>query len=144
MNDSILRDLFAIIKDRQASPKPGSYTNRLLDAGQDTILKKIGEEAAEVMEKAVELEPGRAEYHDNLGVICTRLGKSDRALACFRAATALEPCAPTTPALRSCSANWLWSRAPPHSRRTSGCWRRTGCLRHLQHLRRGWPPSRPW
>jgi phosphoribosyl-ATP pyrophosphohydrolase len=49
MNDNILRDVFAIIKDRQVSPKSGSYTNRLLDAGQDEILKKIGEESVEVI-----------------------------------------------------------------------------------------------
>ena len=41
--------LFAIIEDRKAHPKPDSYTNYLLDAGQEEILKKIGEESIEVI-----------------------------------------------------------------------------------------------
>ena len=41
--------VFAIIRDRQAHPKPGSYTHQLLSAGQDEILKKIGEESIEVI-----------------------------------------------------------------------------------------------
>lgn len=45
----ILRRVFATITDRQAHPRPGSYTNRLLDAGEDEIVKKIGEEAIEVI-----------------------------------------------------------------------------------------------
>lgn len=48
MSDMLER-VFAIIEDRKANPKPGSYTNRLLDAGQDEIVKKIGEEAIEVV-----------------------------------------------------------------------------------------------
>ena len=45
----VLETLFATILDRQANPRPGSYTVRLLDAGQDEILKKVGEEAMEVI-----------------------------------------------------------------------------------------------
>ncbi len=45
----ILTRLFAVIEDRKAHPKPGSYTNRLLDAGEDEIVKKVGEEAIEVI-----------------------------------------------------------------------------------------------
>ncbi len=45
----ILARVFAIIEDRKANPKPDSYTNRLLDAGEDEIVKKIGEEAVEVI-----------------------------------------------------------------------------------------------
>ncbi|MBN1312412.1 MAG: phosphoribosyl-ATP diphosphatase [Anaerolineae bacterium] len=48
MTDTIDR-VFAVITDRQKNPKEGSYTNRLLDEGQDEILKKIGEEAIEVI-----------------------------------------------------------------------------------------------
>ncbi len=48
MTDTITR-VFEVIADRQKNPKEGSYTNRLLDAGQDEILKKIGEEAIEVI-----------------------------------------------------------------------------------------------
>ncbi len=45
----ILAQVFATIADRKANPKPGSYTNSLLEAGEDEIVKKIGEEAVEVI-----------------------------------------------------------------------------------------------
>lgn len=41
-------ELFAVIRDRKANPRPGSYTNALL-SDQDENLKKIGEEAIEVV-----------------------------------------------------------------------------------------------
>ena len=40
--------LFTILQDRKANPTPGSYTNSLL-ADSDEIVKKIGEEAVEVI-----------------------------------------------------------------------------------------------
>jgi len=40
-------ELFEIIKDRSTSPKSGSYTNALLESGDNKILKKIGEEGSE-------------------------------------------------------------------------------------------------
>ncbi len=45
----ILAHVFATIQDRKANPKPESYTNHLLDSGEDEIVKKIGEEAIEVI-----------------------------------------------------------------------------------------------
>lgn len=45
----ILNDLYAVILDRQANPKPGSYTTSLFAAGTDEIVKKVGEEAIEVI-----------------------------------------------------------------------------------------------
>ncbi len=45
----ILNDLYATIIDRQQNPKPGSYTNSLFTAGEDEIVKKVGEEAIEVI-----------------------------------------------------------------------------------------------
>ena len=45
----ILNELFETILDRQANPRPGSYTAKLLDAGEDEVLKKVGEEAMEVI-----------------------------------------------------------------------------------------------
>ena len=45
----MLKQLFHIIEDRKAHPQPGSYTAKLLSAGEDEILKKIGEEAMEVI-----------------------------------------------------------------------------------------------
>lgn len=48
MSDTLAR-VFATIEDRKSHPRPDSYTNRLLDAGEDEIVKKIGEEAVEVI-----------------------------------------------------------------------------------------------
>ena len=45
----MLYELFAIIKDRQVHPTAGSYTAHLFTGGQDVILKKVGEEAMEVI-----------------------------------------------------------------------------------------------
>jgi phosphoribosyl-ATP pyrophosphohydrolase/phosphoribosyl-AMP cyclohydrolase len=45
----ILDALFAVILDRQAKRPSGSYTADLLNAGEDEILKKVGEEAMEVV-----------------------------------------------------------------------------------------------
>ena len=45
----VLERLFATVLDRQVNPRPGSYTAKLLSAGEDEILKKVGEEAMEVI-----------------------------------------------------------------------------------------------
>ena len=39
----------AVVLDRKKNPEAGSYTNYLFDKGEDKILKKVGEEAAEVV-----------------------------------------------------------------------------------------------
>lgn len=46
---SVLADLEAVIRERKANPRAGSYTGQLLEAGQSRILKKVGEEAVEVI-----------------------------------------------------------------------------------------------
>jgi phosphoribosyl-ATP pyrophosphohydrolase len=48
MNDFI-DQLFATLQARKANPSPTSYTTSLLTAGEDEIVKKIGEEAVEVI-----------------------------------------------------------------------------------------------
>lgn len=45
----MLNQLEAIIRDRQRSPREGSYTNRLLQGGVPAIAQKVGEEAVEVV-----------------------------------------------------------------------------------------------
>jgi len=45
----ILDQLLALLQERKAHPRPESYTARLLAAGEDEIVKKIGEEAIEVI-----------------------------------------------------------------------------------------------
>ena len=49
MRTDMLNELFAIIEDRRENPRPGSYTNRLLMEGETKILKKVNEEAMEVI-----------------------------------------------------------------------------------------------
>jgi phosphoribosyl-ATP pyrophosphohydrolase/phosphoribosyl-AMP cyclohydrolase len=44
-----LSQLFQVICDRRDNPTEGSYTNKLLAGGDNKILKKIGEETAEVV-----------------------------------------------------------------------------------------------
>jgi phosphoribosyl-ATP pyrophosphohydrolase len=44
-----LDHLQSVIRDRQAHPVEGSYTCRLFAAGRLEILKKVGEEATEVV-----------------------------------------------------------------------------------------------
>ncbi|SLM49632.1 Histidine biosynthesis bifunctional protein HisIE [Includes: Phosphoribosyl-AMP cyclohydrolase; Phosphoribosyl-ATP pyrophosphatase] [Nitrospira japonica] len=43
--DAVLRT----IKERRAHPQAGSYTSKLFEGGQDKILKKVAEEAGEVL-----------------------------------------------------------------------------------------------
>lgn len=45
----MLSRLFQIIQERKANPPAGSYTAQLLAAGEDEIVKKVGEEAVEVI-----------------------------------------------------------------------------------------------
>jgi phosphoribosyl-ATP pyrophosphohydrolase len=45
----ILEDLEKVILSRKASPSADSYVSSLLAKGKDEILKKIGEEAVEVI-----------------------------------------------------------------------------------------------
>ncbi len=46
---AILHEVYNVIVDRNVNPKEGSYTNYLFTKGLDKILKKVGEEAAEVI-----------------------------------------------------------------------------------------------
>lgn len=45
----VFEDVFKVIQDRKIHPKEGSYTNYLFDKGIDKILKKLGEEATEIV-----------------------------------------------------------------------------------------------
>lgn len=45
----VFEDVYATIKNRKEFPKEGSYTNYLFDKGIDKILKKLGEEATEIV-----------------------------------------------------------------------------------------------
>lgn len=45
----VFEEVFDVIRDRKIHPKEGSYTNYLFDKGLDKILKKLGEEATEIV-----------------------------------------------------------------------------------------------
>lgn len=45
----VFEEVFGVIQDRKIHPKEGSYTNYLFDKGIDKILKKLGEEATEIV-----------------------------------------------------------------------------------------------
>ena len=45
----VFDDVYKVIMDRKVHPKEGSYTNYLFEKGIDKILKKLGEEATEIV-----------------------------------------------------------------------------------------------
>ena len=49
LNPDIITDLIGVIRHRHENPQEGSYTNFLFEKGIDKILKKVGEEASEVI-----------------------------------------------------------------------------------------------
>lgn len=58
----IFESVYKTIADRKASPKEGSYTNYLFDKGLDKILKKVGEEATELVIAAKNTNPEEIKY----------------------------------------------------------------------------------
>lgn len=58
----VFEDVFAVIMDRKIHPKEGSYTNYLFDKGIDKILKKLGEEATEIVIAAKNPNPNEIKY----------------------------------------------------------------------------------
>lgn len=58
----IFEKVYATIVDRREHPKEGSYTNYLFDKGLDKILKKVGEEATEIVIAAKNKNPEEVKY----------------------------------------------------------------------------------
>ena len=54
-----ITELYTTILDRQANPKPGSYTNSLFKDGLPRIAQKVGEEGTEVVVAALSQENER-------------------------------------------------------------------------------------
>ncbi len=59
---TVLDEVFQVIIDRKEHPKEGSYTNYLFDKGIDKILKKCGEEAAEIIIAAKNPDSSELKY----------------------------------------------------------------------------------
>ena len=58
----VFKDVYDVILDRKINPKEGSYTNYLFDKGLDKILKKLGEEATEIVIAAKNPNPNEVKY----------------------------------------------------------------------------------
>lgn len=58
----VFEDVYQIILERKEHPKEGSYTNYLFDKGIDKILKKVGEEATEIVIAAKNPDPEEIKY----------------------------------------------------------------------------------
>jgi phosphoribosyl-ATP pyrophosphohydrolase/phosphoribosyl-AMP cyclohydrolase len=61
-NEDILCHLQRVVEDRRAHPKEGSYTKYLFEKGLDKMLKKVGEESAEVIIAAKNPDPQELVY----------------------------------------------------------------------------------
>ena len=59
---TILQEIMDTVTDRKAHPKEGSYTNYLFDKGIDKILKKVGEEATEIVIAAKNPDASELKY----------------------------------------------------------------------------------
>ena len=58
----VFESVYQTIQDRKIHPKEGSYTNYLFDKGIDKILKKVGEEATEIVIAAKNPNPEEIKY----------------------------------------------------------------------------------
>ena len=58
----VFESVYGTILDRRENPKEGSYTNYLFDKGIDKILKKVGEEATEIVIAAKNPNPEEVKY----------------------------------------------------------------------------------
>ena len=58
----VFQEVYDVIKDRKVHPREGSYTNYLFDKGIDKILKKLGEEATEIVIAAKNPGAGEVKY----------------------------------------------------------------------------------
>ena len=58
----VFETVYDTILDRKKNPKEGSYTNYLFDKGIDKILKKVGEEATELVIAAKNPNPEEIKY----------------------------------------------------------------------------------
>lgn len=58
----VLEELFALLESRKAEMPEGSYTAQLLGGPQEKLLKKIAEEAGEVIIAARDQDPGQVRY----------------------------------------------------------------------------------
>ena len=63
--DSVIKELYEVVLERQKDRREGSYTCYLFDKGLDKILKKCGEECAEIL-----IAAKNGVQEDTVGEIC--------------------------------------------------------------------------
>lgn len=78
---AVMADLAATIASRKEGDPAESYTAKLLQGHEDQLLKKIGEEATEVVMAAKDADPAQLRYEAgdliyHLLVVCERWGVS--------------------------------------------------------------------
>jgi len=62
MSDDILKRVGEVIESRKGADPSQSYVAKLFDKGTDAILKKVGEEATELVMAAKDGEPDKIVY----------------------------------------------------------------------------------
>lgn len=62
MADNVLHQVFAVVEGRKTHAPEGSYTAKLYAAGETEVLKKLGEEAVEVIVAASKQSEDRIVY----------------------------------------------------------------------------------
>ena len=82
----VLEELYAVLEERRREMPEGSYTAKLLGGPADQLLKKIGEEATEVVMAAKDGSPDQVRYEVadllyHLLVVCVREGVTPDDLA---------------------------------------------------------------
>lgn len=82
--DKTLRDVWNVVDDRRRNPREGSYVSGLFEKGLDKILKKISEEAGEVViaaknesRKEVVYETADLWFHSLIALSCFGITPED-------------------------------------------------------------------
>jgi phosphoribosyl-ATP pyrophosphohydrolase len=83
---AVIDELYAVIESRRGADPETSYTAKLLAGHEDKLLKKIGEEATEVVMAAKDHDPAQVRYESadlvyHLLVVMAREGVTPAELA---------------------------------------------------------------
>jgi tetratricopeptide (TPR) repeat protein len=73
------------------APENTIAASALREKGDDLLKQKRPDEAGDCFRGAIDLDPGNAEAHGNLGIVLQEQGRPDEALAFFRRAVDLKP-----------------------------------------------------
>ena len=94
---AVLERALAVIEDHRRREEEREGGERIDEArecnarGMALCHREMYEAAETAFGRAIELDPGMAEAHNNLGIALSRLGRSDEAAAAFEKALGLRP-----------------------------------------------------